>query len=89
MRNFDLTKKRKFHTVEGKKNESLSISRNFCKCGDYRIFLSLRFHVKSILTFLESRKLPICQYLEALNLTFEKFHALEDCKNSKLQFLNF
>ena len=37
------------------------------QCGNFRIFDSLRFYVKSILLFPEVQKLPIFAFLEALD----------------------
>ena len=43
------------------------------QCGDSRIFLSLRFYVKSKLLILKVKKLPFLTHLEALNLAFYNF----------------
>ena len=40
------------------------------QCGNYRIFLSLRFYVKSKLTNLRDSKSAIFAHLEALNFDF-------------------
>ena len=45
----------------------------FSQCGNFRIFLSLRFYVKSILRTLEVQNLPFLTHLEALDFDFHEF----------------
>ena len=43
------------------------------QCGNLRIFLPVRFYVKSILVILEAHKLQFGQFLKPLILDFFKF----------------
>ena len=43
------------------------------QCGNSRIFLPLRFYVKSKLVILESQNLPLFTHLEALNIDLHDF----------------
>ena len=46
------------------------VSSTTTKCGNFRIFLPLRFYVKSILAILESEKLSYSAASEVLNVDF-------------------
>ena len=55
------------------------------QCGSFRIFLSLRFYVKSILGILEVQKLPFLPFYGLWILLIWSISALKKCKNSKKQ----
>ena len=45
----------------------------YAQCGNFMIFLSLRFYVKSILGHSRSAKSAILTHLEVLNFDFSEF----------------
>ena len=64
------------------------VSRNFCQmtqCGNFRIFLSLRFYVKSILEILEVLKLPFFHFRHSEFCWIGKFQPLKCAKIHKNQ----
>ena len=76
-------------------------SRLSLQCGIMRIFLPLRFYVKSKLSILEPKKLPFQHIKKALNFDFNEFlhfvkaendqriniQSLQNCKNGILGIL--
>ena len=55
------------------------------QCGNYMIFLSLRFYVKSILRILEAQKLPFLQILGFWFLLIWSISPFKKCKIHKHQ----
>jgi len=55
------------------------------QCGKFRIFLSLRFYVKSILENLEVLKLPFCCFKSSEICWFCRFQPSKSAKNHKHQ----
>ena len=60
----------------------LLLSDKVTQCGNFKIFLSLRFYVKSILENLEVDKLLFFAILEALNFANLVFFSLQKVQNS-------
>ena len=57
------------------------------KCGKCRIFLSLRFYVKSKFAIIESQNLHICTNSDTLNFAFHEFlHFLKAEIHQKTKF---
>ena len=52
----------------GVQNVDFEFTYMVAQCGNFRIFLSLRFYVKSILEHIEVLKLPFFAILGALNV---------------------
>ena len=52
------------------------------KSGNLRIFLPLRFYVKSIFKILGVQNTALFAVLEALNFGFGEFQLSKNCKNS-------
>ena len=51
------------------------------QCGNFSIFLSLKFHVKSLFEILEVPEMPFFAILKSLNCAFWLFSAITKHKN--------
>ena len=52
-------------------------------CGNFRIFLSFRFYVKSIFEYLEVLKMPFLSFLGLWNVWIWSISAFKKCKNAE------